>query len=268
MTIDWTLVKKQTLWHYEELLKKLQKTLSYTFVREGYNHSMSAAIAYVRDVRRGYLQNGDDHPWLDTIIATFQHLDAVQVQTYLDFIQQVATKADCAAFLARTGIDFADLIQTLNYLLRWVLPFPTPLRELIDTDDAAQMAYFQALKQQHITSNLDLLAAGRTVAGRTHLTSQTGIPADFLLTLVHRADMTRLAYVRGKTVKHLCGGGYDTLDKLAHADLSEMAKHMETYYQILGKRLADFKSVIPLVYMVGGAQIVPRVVEELEKTHV
>jgi hypothetical protein len=36
---------------------------------------------------------------------------------------------------------------------------------------------------------------------------------------------------------------------------------MEAYYQRLGKSLADFKAVIPLRWMIGGARILPRVVE-------
>jgi hypothetical protein len=79
--------------------------------------------------------------------------------------------------------------------------------------------------------------------------------------IVHKADISRLAYVRGRTVRHLCGGGYDTLEKIAAADPGEMEERMDVYYRSLGKSLADFKSVIPLSWMVGGAQILPRVVD-------
>jgi hypothetical protein len=80
--------------------------------------------------------------------------------------------------------------------------------------------------------------------------------------------MTRLAYVRGKTVRHLCGGGYDSLDKLAGADLKQMEADMSAYYQTLGKTLSDFKAVIPLDWMVGGARVLPRVMEGREGDHV
>ncbi len=63
------------------------------------------------------------------------------------------------------------------------------------------------------------------------------------------------------TVRHLCGGGYDTLEKIAGADLAEMEVKMDAYYQTLGKSLADFKAVIPLEWMIGGAKILPRVVK-------
>ena len=83
-----------------------------------------------------------------------------------------------------------------------------------------------------------------------------------LTALVHKMDISRLAYVRGKTVQHLCGGGYDSLDRIANADLAEMEEKMGAYYQTLGKSLADFRSVIPLSWMIGGAKILPRVVGE------
>jgi hypothetical protein len=40
-----------------------------------------------------------------------------------------------------------------------------------------------------------------------------------------------------------------------------MKVRMETYYKTLGKSLSDFKAVIPLSWMVGGAKILPRVVK-------
>ena len=122
--------------------------------------------------------------------------------------------------------------------------------------------YLEVLRKQKIRSNLDLLEAGRTKAGRIRLARVTGIPAARLMALVNRADISRLAYVRGKTIKHLCGGGYDSLEKIASANLAEMEKKMDAYYRTLGKRLADFKLVVPLPWMIGGAKTLPRVVEE------
>jgi len=66
-----------------------------------------------------------------------------------------------------------------------------------------------------------------------------------------------MAYVRGKTVRHLYGGGYDTLEKIATSSLPEMEEKMGAYYQSIGSSLADFKAVIPLAWMIGGARILP-----------
>ncbi len=261
MNINWEYVKEQTLWSYEDLIKNLYQSLNYPFVQEHYYHNMSEAIDYLNEVHAGYFRHRSDHTWLDSLVTTFGWLKRVGILNYLDLVQQVDTRDKCEAFLKESGLGFPELIEMLSYLLRWVLPFPTPLREFFDVENPTQMAYFQSFKTQGITSNLDLLDRGRTLHGRTKLSEQTGIPLDFLLPLIHQADMARLAYVRGKTVRHLCGGGYNTLEKLVAADLSEMEVAMRLYYETLGKRLEDFKAVVPLERLVGGARILPQVVE-------
>ena len=258
--IDWNQVKKLTLWSYEDLISKLLQVLAYEFVQEHYNHTMQQAGRYAGQVQKGYLQNKSDTTLCDNMVACFKRLEALRVKSYGDLIHQVETREQCAAFLRRTSLRFDDLVQTLNYLFRWVLPFAIPVRELMDMDDKTQKAYLAILKQHKLSLNLDLLEQGRTRAGRTKLARATGIPATFIRALVHRADISRLAYVRGKTIRHLCGGGYDTLDKIAGADVEKMEKDMEAYYGTLGKSSADFKSVIPLPWMIGGARILPRVV--------
>lgn len=259
--IDWSIVKKQTLWGYEDLIAKLQEVLSYPFVHEHYDHTVHQALDYAARIRRGYLQDqGGMTVHVDTAASHLRDLDARWRGTYSDLIRSVATRAEAVAFLHRTGFAFDALVQVLNYLMRWVLPFRTPIREFIDVDTQAGAEQMRALREQGIKSNLDLLEVGRSEAGRIQLAQATGAPAASVLALVHRADISRLAYVRGKTVKHLCGGGYDTLDKLASADVAEMEERMDAYYRTLGKTSADFKAVIPLAWMLGGANTVPQVV--------
>jgi hypothetical protein len=263
MKINWSSVKKQALWSYEDLLGRLQSTLAYNFVQEYYNHTMEQARSYARRIRSGYLQDqGDKTAYVDNMVANLEKLEAQNIGTYSELIHQVATRGLCIAFLERTDYSFDQLIQTLNYLFRWVLPFKTPVREYLDADREMESKHLEVLKKQKLASNLDLLEAGRTRAGREHLSSATGIPVAIVTALVHRADISRLAYVRGKTVMHLCAGGYDTLEKLAAARLAEIEQKMEAHYRMLGKSSADFRSVIPLSWMTGGAKILPRVVKD------
>ena len=146
MELDWDLVKKQTLWSYDELTKKLLKTLAYGFVLEYYNHSMAEAVSYAEKVQEGYL-NGRSEPAIAEQMRThFEALEGWQVKTYLDLVQQVEDKAKCETFLQRTGFPFSGLIETLNYLLRWVLPFACPVRELIDVKNPAQMEYLEKIE--------------------------------------------------------------------------------------------------------------------------
>lgn len=262
MAIDWGYVKKTTLWQYEPLIKKLTKVLDYDFVRQHYHHSMTEAASFALRLQSGYVQNDKSVNFIDEIANHFRELGSLGIQDYWGLLERVDSRVKCEVFLQKTGFAFQDLIDTLGYLLRWALPFTCPLKELIDADLEAELKSLKAMRTWNVKSNLDLLDTCRTVAGRRQLAGEAGIDAELLLDLSHRADMTRLAYVRGKTVRHLCGGGYDSLAKLAAADLKKMEADMSAYYQTLGKSFADFKAVIPLGWMVGGARVLPKVIEE------
>jgi hypothetical protein len=261
VAIDWDQVKSKTLWHYEDLIKKMLEVLEYGFVQEHYNHSMEEAASYSLRIRQGYLQHGKEAVFIGEITDHFSTLGDLGVSSYLDLVRQVETREKCETFLQKTGFGFEALIQTLNYLFRWVLPFKCPVKELVDAANKNDRVAVEGLKKKKIGSNLDILENCRTRASRRKLAKETGVTETWLLDLAYRADISRLAYVRGKTVKHLCGGGYDTLDKIAAADLTTMEEDMAAYYKTIGKSFSDFKAVIPLDWMIGGAKILPRVIE-------
>jgi hypothetical protein len=261
MEIDWAEVKKQTLWHYEDLIKKMLDVIDYGFVQEYYKHTMTEAATYSERIRQGYLQNGREAA-IGEITEHFRTLDVFGIKNYQDLVRRVNTKAACEAFLRETGFNFNALIQVLNYLFRWVLPFKCPVKELVDTIDETDTTFMRVLKKHNIRSNLDVLENYRTKMSRAKFSKETGVAETFILELVHRSDISRLAYVRGKTIKHLCGGGYNTLKKIADADIKKMEADMTAYYAAIGKSFSDFKAVIPLDWMVGGAGVIPPVVEE------
>jgi hypothetical protein len=260
--IDWDQVKKKTLWDYEDLIEKMLNVLDYGFVQEHYNHTMDEAAAFSERIRHGYQQNGREAAFISEITEHFRTLSGLDTRNYQDLVRQIDTRVKCEVFLQKTGIRFEALIQTLNYLFRWVLPFKCPVKELVEADDNVSTAYLEMLKKHKIRSNLDVLENCNTKGSRANLVRETGIAETFILDLAHRADISRLAYVRGKTVKHLCRGGYNTLEKIANADLRQMEADMTAYYTTIGKSFSDFKAVIPLDWMIGGAKILPRVIEE------
>jgi len=234
--------------------------LGYGFVQEHYNHSLPAAIDYCQRLKMGYL-GGEDSPYLAGIGAHLQELDGAGIANYRDLVERVSTRDRCEAFLVERGTGFEALIDVLGYLLRWVLPFRCPTRELVEAmpePDPVQAAY---RAESGARANLDLLERYHSRSSRQEYARTLGVPGTWLLQLVHRADISRLAYVRGRTIRHLCGGGYDTLEKIAGADLDQMERDMDAYYASIGKKLSDFKAVIPLEWMVGGARVLPRVVE-------
>jgi hypothetical protein len=257
MEIDWTLSKKITLWHFEDLIVKILGVFSYTFVQEHYNNDMNRAESYAR-LTLDYLQKPGEKAFLNQIVRNIKKLKAGSVANWLDLVHRVESREKCEGFLAAGNFSFEELLHTLNYLFRWVLPFKHPLKEYIKDGDES---YLKLLNQHGIKTNLDLLEIGRSRPGRSTLSSETGIPEPFLQELTHRADVSRLPYVRGKTVLHLCGGGYDTVEKLANADLERMEADMEAYYRQIGKTSADYKAAIPLYWMAGGAAVLPQIVE-------
>ena len=262
MRIDWDHVKKITLWQYEQLIEKMLNVLDYGFVQELYNHTMDEAAAYSERIRHGYQQNGRESALISEITEHFKILGSMDILSYRDLVLQIDTRAKCETFLHKTGIQFEALIQILNYLFRIVLPFKCTVKELVEADDDVNTEYLRILKTQKIRSNLDVLENYHTKASRADLAGETGMAEAFIVDLVHRADISRLAYVRGKTVKHLCGGGYNTLEKIANADLRRMETDMTAYYTTIGKSFSDFKAVIPLDWMIGGAKNLPSMVEE------
>ena len=261
MEIDWTQVKKQTLWQYEQLIAKLLDVLQYSFVQECYQHEMAAAGVYANRLQRGYQQHGRRAEFIDEIKVHLETLYELGIQDYMDLLQKIASKDKCVQFLYETKFSFDALIQVLNFLFRWVLPFRIPVKELTDTIPSTEINHGKILKTKNIRSNLDVLENFRSKRGRMLFAGETGIIEEYVLNLAHRADISRLAYVRGKTIKHLCGGGYDSLDKLANAEIATITADMELFYQSIGKSLSDFQAVIPLDWMIGGARVLPRVIK-------
>ena len=79
MEIDWTIVKKKTLWQYEQLTAKLLAVLGYDFIQEHYGHTMAEAQAYAGRLREGYLQHGREADFIDAIGAQFGALGALGI---------------------------------------------------------------------------------------------------------------------------------------------------------------------------------------------
>ena len=117
------------------------------------------------------------------------------------------------------------------------------------------MSYYKILKQHKLMNSFDILEQGRTKTGRSTLAKLTGLPLKFMTSLAHRADIARLPYVRRKTILPVCGAGYNTLAKIASADLVQMESDLDIYFQrTKGKPWKNYKAVIVLKGLVTGAQ--------------
>lgn len=261
MQADWDYVKKTTLWCYEDLITKLNAVTVYPLIWRAYNHNLRQAVDFARRLFCDRNIEAGEYP--AAVIDTCERLQAAGVSDWASLLAKVATRADCAAFIANYGLNFEEFIDVLNYLLRWAFPFQTATRELLEHESPQEMSYYAPLKHHKLMTNFDLLTRGRTPADRCTLATLTGLTPEFITVLVHRADIARLPYVRRKTILPVCGAGYTTLAKIAAADLAQMESDLEAYFQrAQGKSWANFKSVIVLKTLITGAQSLPRIIEE------
>ena len=255
--IDWNLVKKLTLWHYEDLIEKMLVTLSYNFIQEHYNHNMQEASSYVRKLM-GYNQKYKEP--IQKLTGIFKTLEKAEIKDYTDLVHMVETREKCVKFTENTKILFRDLIYVLNYIFRWVLPFRNVyLRQLIDSDNESHIVYVKKLRDQDIKFNLDAVECCRTIEGRAKLSEKARIPEDFILDLVNRADLTRLPYMNKKTVEHLCNAGYNNVYKLAKVEAARLREDMKSYFDKMHIRLGSF---IDIEGLVEWARAVPKIIEK------
>lgn len=257
MEIDWASVKKMTLWNYENLTRKILQVLSYNFIQEYYNHNMKEAERYAIKLL-GY--DPKYAKYLSNLTDILRNLDSFGIKNYTDLVNQVGNKEICEVFLGKTKLPFKDLISVLNYIFRWVLPFRNLyLRDLVDPKNETHRKHIEGLRKLDIKFNLDILEHCRTIKGRDKVSEETGIPKAFIVNLVNRADLTRLPYMGKSTVNYLCGGGYNSIDRLAQANIDKLRKDMKSHFNKIGVRLS--KSFIELEGLIEWAKAVPKIVE-------
>jgi len=254
--IEWNLAKKMTLWHYEDLIMKMFRVLSYNFVKEYYNHNMKEARVYLKTLLGSYPKYKE---LVTTLTTTFEKIEASGIRSYSDLVHQVETREKCESFLKRSELAFTDLISALNYIFRWVLPFRNVyLKKLIDANNEIYKEYIEKLRERNIKFNLDLLEYGRTKKGRKKISLETGTPETFILNLTNKADLTRLPYMNWKTANHLCEAGYDSLSKLAEVSRERLEANMKTYFDRKGIKLGPF---VDLKGLVVWAKCLPKIIE-------
>jgi hypothetical protein len=260
MQPDWNYVKKTTLWHYEALIKKLSVLVAYPVVWKAYNHNMAQASVFALNLFPDKNVDAGEYP--AQILDTIMYLKPAGISNWGNLLEKIATREACTAFVTENNLNFEKFIDLLNYLLRWALPFLTASRELLAHENTQEMSYYPILKQHGLMNSFDILEQGYTVEGRRALAEHTGLPQDFVTSIAHRADIARLPYVRRKTILPVCGAGYDTLAKIATADLAQMEADLEAYFQrIQGKPWKNYKSIIVLKGMVAAARALPVIME-------
>jgi hypothetical protein len=261
MQPDWNYVKKTTLWHYDDLIKKLNVLIVYPVIWKAYNHDMAQATVFAMRLFPGKNIEAREYP--AQILDTIAHLKPAGISDWGNLLTKIDTRESCMEFVTENNLNFEKFIDLLNYLLRWAFPFLTASRELLAHENILEMSNYLILKQHGLMNSFDILEQGYTVKGRRALAEHTGLPQDFVTSITHRADIARLPYVRRKTILPVYSAGYDTLAKIAAANLSQMESDLDVYFQCTqGKPWKNYKAVIVLKGLVTGAQALPVIMEE------
>jgi hypothetical protein len=259
MQPNWDYVKRITLWHYEDLVKKLTVLPAYPFLWQAYNHDPTHAAEFARRLFADSNIESGEYP--ARVLSTFERLKSAGISDWGYLLSKIPTRTKCAAFVCEHNLSFEAFIDVLNFLLRWGFPFQTSSRELLEQDSSREMEYYIALKEHRLMTSFDILEPGRTLEGRRILAEHSGLPLEFATTLVHRADIARLPYVRRKTILPVCAAGYDTLAKIAAADLAQMDYDMQAYFRSKqGKSWENYKAVIVLKILITCARALPVIV--------
>ena len=260
MSVDWAevdeLVKPTP--SYEKLIEEISEVWSYGFVQETYCHDMGEAVDYLER-----LMGGDPRARFGETVerygSIFRRLAELGVDGYGGFLDSVRDREELERFYKASGLPMRDIIGSLRYLLRWLLPSKIYLSQLIDREDTTQKEHVTALRSTGIRFTLDILEKGMTAEARRQLAVEAGVPFDFVTDLVNRVDLTRMPYINGKTVRHYFGAGYTSLTSLASADLETLQRDVRKCLSSQGIRLS--RSFIELDSGIQIAGVLPRIVE-------
>ncbi|NPD87391.1 MAG: DUF4332 domain-containing protein [Asgard group archaeon] len=260
MDIKWEEVEKlvKPTKNFETLIENILAVIQYNFVKDHYNLNMLEMQNYTTkllgcDPKQRY-QN-----YLENLNITYKKLETMKIKSISEFVSAVDTKEKFELFVKENEFSLEEIIRVLKYLFNWYYPTKSYLRELVEKEDKKHLEYIAILRKNGIRFTLDILDQGYTENMRSNLEKETGIPKAFISDIVNKADFTRMPYIRGKTVKHYFAIGYNTLEKLAKADLSELDDKMKYYLESVGVKLS--KSFIELDSGIEISSIIHKIVE-------
>ncbi|MFW9921021.1 MAG: DUF4332 domain-containing protein [Candidatus Thorarchaeota archaeon] len=257
MGVSWTRVKEVTLWTYEEILAKLNSTLSYDFVSKHYDLKLRKVQTFLMDLLKREDKKYDTYR--DNVVDTLRQAEVFGVGNLSGLLRSIPNREQCEYFIQTTNIEFEKLIQLLNCMLRWILPFSRPIREFIDKGHTEQEAHLSKTRPLGIRYNLDVLDRFRTRFARVDFASEADIPMNFMTNLMHRCDLSRLPYVSGSTVSILFHSGFTTLDAVANTSLERLERKVQEYLEGIGKRYS--RSFIELESAIVQATVLPKIIE-------
>jgi len=258
MGVNWSRVKELTLWQYDELMSKLQNVLSYSFVQQKYNRKLGGVRKFAKSLL-SYREDDKLSEYSDRISKTLRQIEIFGIRDINDLVSTVEDCDECENFIEYSNILFEDLVVLLNCLLRWILPFARPIRDFVDSKNSLELENLARLRKREIRNNLDMIEQCRTPAARESMAVLADVSKEFILELVHRTDISRIPYVRGKTVAILNSAGYPTLDSIANAAIERMIPKLQKSLEVEGKKFS--RSFMDPEGAIAQAQVLPKLIE-------
>ena len=258
MGLDWGRVKELTLWHYEELIEKLLRVLSYSFVQKKYDRKLSVT----KKMFSGFFKNRDDDKYTaysTSVSDTLRQVEIFGIRNIAELVETNQEQNDCINFVEISRVSFEELIVLLNCCLRWLLPFARPIRDFIETENKEHVAYLSRLRKRGIKNNLDMIEECHTAKGRQTFSVLAEVPMDFIIEITHRTDISRIPYIRGRSVIIFNAAGYKTLEDIANASVEKMISKLEESLRSEGKKFT--KSFIDPEGAIAQAKVIPPLFE-------
>lgn len=261
MAIDWDKVQQalKPIKDFEDVVKRMQVSFSYKFVRRQFNLSVQELLSYTQK-----LLGGDSKQRYTEYLASLEKviasLERAGVRDVLDLKGRTASREKFEQFTDQTNVDAADVARLLNFLIYWFIPPEKYMGGLV-RDEPEISAAIQALKEYGIKSNLDILEKASSLAGRKSLAETSGLPLRVITELVNRADFSRLPWASKATISNIIGAGYASLAGLAQANPEKLYEDFFRYGSSIGKNL-KLGNEIENSYRI--ARIVPMIVQNEE----
>ncbi|NJD59138.1 MAG: hypothetical protein C3F13_09065 [Anaerolineales bacterium] len=259
MAINWDEVHKalSPMKDYEDCCQRYKTAFGYGFVCQIFNYPLNDVVDYTNKLLLGDARNRyrNYHAGLTSILGRLQQASVANV---LDLSVRTADRDKLENFTRDSGIPATETVAVLKYLVYWFIPNEKYLSGLVRSSSAMTEAIKQ-LGKMGVRTNLQTLEQGRTTDGRRALSDSSNLPANTILELVNRADLSRLPWASKATISNIIGAGYSSLAQLASADPDQLYADFFAYGKKIGKNL-KLGNEIENSYRI--ARIVPRILED------
>jgi hypothetical protein len=259
MSVNWDEIQKviYPTKNFEELCRRLRKSFTYPVVVDTYNFNMPELANYTQKIL------GDDHrgrygEYASHLVGVINDLYKAGILNVAGLLAHVDEREKLERFSEQTGIDARWIASVLKFFIYWFIPMEKYLSGLV-RDEPSTIQAINILRECGVRTNLDMLQAGKTAAGRRQLAESSRLAEAIITDLVNRSDFSRMPWASKATISNIIGAGYGSIAKLAGADPDQLYDDFFYYGKAIGKNL-KLGNEIESSYRI--AKILPGIVDE------